>query len=145
MTTTGTLVRLASLFLVASVLGWCVDTFLRSVRRRRVAPIRRIPFSPLYGIACLCLWATPTAIADASAAVQFLAFAAFICAFEYAAGALILRVRGARMWDYRDRYFDVHGHTDLFHFFLWGGLGVIAYRWALPALAPQLGLPPHLR
>ena len=133
-----------ALFLVTSVLGWVVDTVLRSLRRRRFAPIRPAPFSPLYGAVCLCLWAAPAIVGDASRALQFLMFGAFICAFEYVAGFLILQVRGHRMWDYRDRYCHLSGHTDLFHFFLWGALGLLAYRWALPFIARQLGLPAHL-
>jgi uncharacterized membrane protein len=138
------LLQFGSLFLVASVLGWCVDTTLRSVRRRRLAPIRPIPFSPLYGLASLGLWAMPAAVAAAPWPLQFLLFAVSICAFEYCAGTLIFGVRGTRMWDYTDRYLHLHGHTDLFHFFLWGSLGLVAYRWALPALASPLGLPGHL-
>ncbi|MEZ5293661.1 MAG: putative ABC transporter permease [Vicinamibacterales bacterium] len=138
------MLRLCLFFLVASVLGWCVDTLLRSVRRKRFAPIRPVPFSPLYGLASLGLWAMPEGVAAARWPLQFLTFAVGICAFEYVAGAAILRVRGARMWDYTDRHFHLHGHTDLFHFFLWGGLGLLAYRWALPAIAPALGLPGHL-
>lgn len=133
-------VRLAVLFLVASVLGWGVDTTLRSVRRRRFAPIRPVPFSPLYGLATLGLWAAPPAIAAAGWGRQFLVFAVGICLFEYVAGALILYVQGRRMWDYTDRYVHLHGHTDLFHFFLWGTLGVAAYHWVLPRLATLVGL-----
>lgn len=137
--------RLAALFLVASVLGWGVDTVLRSIRRRRFAPIRPAPFSPLYGLASLGLWAAPASIAAAGWLGQFVAFALGICLFEYVAGAAILRVRGRRMWDYTDRYLHVHGHTDVFHFFLWGALGLVAYHSALPALAGLVGLPAHLR
>ena len=138
------MLQLGALFLVASVLGWCVDTALRSARRRRFAPIRRIPFSPLYGFAALGLWAMPASIADVAWPLQFVMFAVSICAFEYVAGTMIFGVRGARMWDYTGRYYHLDGHTDLFHFFLWGSLGLVAYRWALPALAAPLGLPGHL-
>jgi len=133
--------RLGALFLVASVLGWGIDTTLRSLRRRRFAPIRPLPFSPLYGLVTLALWATPPPLASAGWGWQFVAFAFGICAFEYLAGAVILRVRGRRMWDYTDRYWHLHGHTDLFHFGLWGTLGVTAYRSALPVVAGFVGLP----
>lgn len=138
------MLQLGALFLVASVLGWCVDTALRSARRRRFAPIRRVPFSPLYGLASVGLWAMPAPVSTAAWPLQFLAFAVSICAFEYVAGTFILGVRGTRLWDYTDRYYHLDGHTDLFHFFLWGSLGLAAYRWALPALASSLGLPGHL-
>jgi uncharacterized membrane protein len=137
--------RLVALFFVTSVLGWCVDTLLRSVRRRRFSPIRAIPFSPLYGVVCLCLWAAPKAVGAAGWLLQFLVFGTFICTFEYVAGALILGVRGSRIWDYRDRYCHLNGHTDLFHFFLWGALGVLSYRWAIPLIARPLGLPARLQ
>ena len=139
------MLQLGGLFVVASVLGWCVDTALRSVRRRRWAPIRQIPFSPLYGLACLGLWAMPPPVSTTAWPLQFLTFAVTICAFEYVAGTLIFGARGTRMWDYTDRYLHLDGHTDLFHFFLWGSLGLAAYRWALPALAALLGLPAHLQ
>jgi len=99
----------------------------------------------LYGLASLGLWAMPAPVARAGWVVQFLVFAVGICTFEYVAGRAIAAVRGARMWDYTDRYLHLHGHTDLFHFFLWGALGVAAYRWALPPLAMSLGLSGHVQ
>jgi uncharacterized membrane protein len=135
------ILRLSAFFIVASVMGWCVDTTLRSVRRKRFAPIRRAPFSPLYGLGCLLLWAASSGIAGATWVTQFFVFAIFICAFEYVAGALILKLRGRRIWDYTNRHLNLHGHTDLFHFFLWGTLGLVAYRWVLPPLALLVGLP----
>jgi uncharacterized membrane protein len=134
------MLQLTAFFLVASAIGWCVDTTLRSVRRKRFAPIRKVPFSPLYGIGALLVWAAPPAVAGASGGMQFLAFAVFICAFEYVAGALILKLRGRRIWDYTNRHLNLHGHTDVFHFFLWGTLGLVSYRWVLPALASFIGL-----
>jgi uncharacterized membrane protein len=126
------------------VLGWCIDTTMRTIRRWRFAPIRLFPFLPLYGYATVGLWAAPAAIATIGWPLRFLVFALCLCAFEFVAGAIILRVRGARIWDYSDRYFNLQGHTDLFHFFLWGALGLFAYHWALPAVASPLGLPGHL-
>jgi hypothetical protein len=84
-------------------------------------------------------------VADVGWPLQFLMFAVSICAFEYVAGTMILGMRGRRMWDYTDRYLHLDGHTDLFQFFLWGSLGLAAYRWALPALAASVGLPERLQ
>lgn len=136
--------RLAILFLTTSVLGWGVDTALRSARRGHFTPIRRVPFSPLYGLASLGLWSMPARVASMSWLGQFLVFGLGICAFEWVAGELIHKAQGVRMWDYTDRHLHLRGHTDVFHFFLWGALGLVAFRWVLPPVAMSLGLPGRL-
>ena len=136
--------RLLLFFLVCSVGGWCFDTFLRSVRRKRWAPIRKLPFSPLDGAGSFAVLFHPAfAFAPSGglrAVIEFLYFAILFCVFELCAGEIILRARGARIWDYRDRHLNVRGHTDLFHFFLWGTTGVVGLRFLLRPLAQLLGL-----
>ncbi|MBX3193364.1 MAG: putative ABC transporter permease [Labilithrix sp.] len=136
--------RLLLFFVVCSVGGWCFDTLLRSVRRKRWAPIRKLPFSPLYGTASFAVLFHPAfAFAPSDrlrAVVEFLYFGVLFCVFELLAGEIILFARGSRIWDYRDRYLNVRGHTDLFHFFLWGTSGLVGLRFLLRPLARLLGL-----
>lgn len=44
--------------------------------------------------------------------VELLSFAVVFSAFEYAAGAAILAATGRRIWDYRERRLNLHGHID---------------------------------
>ena len=139
-----TMGKLFLLFLLCSTGGWVFDTFLRSVRRKRWAPIRLIPFSPLYGIASFAVVYSPHFNFDSlpivQIAVEFLYFGILFCSFEFIAGALILRQQGKRMWDYSTRYFNIHGHTDLFHFFLWGTVGVLGLHYLCLPVTELLGL-----
>lgn len=134
------IVRIVGFFLLASVIGFGIDTALRSVRRRRFAPVRKIPFSPLYGLAGLAILYLPPGLSDGSLALVWLYFALAFCTLEYVAGALILRISGRRIWDYTDRHLHLHGHTDLFHFFLWGTIGTVCRVWAVGPVAGLFGL-----
>ena len=134
--------KLGLYFLVFSLLGWCLDTLLRSLRRKRWAPIRAVPFSPLYGLCSFIFLFMPRPVERAHWPIQFLFFAIAFAGFEYLAGALILRLSGRRIWDYRDRILHLHGHTDLFHFLLWGAVGVFTLRCVVPTVAGLIGLEP---
>lgn len=127
-------------FVLASVIGFVIDTTLRSVRRRRFAPIRKVPFSPLYGLGGFAILFVPEAVAGAPLPLLFLYYSVGFCALEYVAGVLILALRGSRIWDYTDRYYNLHGHTDLFHFFLWGFVGVVCRLWIVGPVAGVVGL-----
>ena len=134
------LLQLFAYFLICSVLGFCIDTVLRSIRRKRFAPFRKIPFSPLFGLCAFALLKLPAGVEDQGILAVFLYYALVFCTFEYIAGALILKIRGERLWTYQDRHFNLHGHTDLFHFFLWGGVGLACRLWAVGPVAGLVGL-----
>lgn len=134
------LLKLLGFFGLASLIGFAIDTTLRSVRRKRFAPVRKMPFSPLYGLGGFAVLFVPVAVRDAPLAALFLYYAVGFCLLEYVAGVLILKVRGARIWDYRQRYYNIHGHTDLFHFFLWGVVGVTCRLWVVGPVAGVVGL-----
>ena len=132
-------VALSLYFLIFSIIGWGFDTFLRSVRRKRWAPIRKIPFSPLYGAGALMILWSPVPIREANPVIQFLAFGFVFCFYEWVAGAAILKVLGKRIWDYSERNFNLAGHTDLFHFFIWGLVGAVTINWVDPAVRAWMG------
>lgn len=127
-------------FVMASMIGFVIDTTLRSVRRRRFAPIRKVPFSPLYGLGGFAILCVPSGVASGPLPALFLYYSVAFCTLEYVAGVLILALRGTRVWDYRDRYYNLHGHTDLFHFFLWGLVGVVCRLWIVGPVAGLVGL-----
>lgn len=134
------LLQLLGFFIISSVIGFGIDTTLRSIRRKRFAPVRKVPFSPLYGLCAFALLALPDAVESMGLAAIFLYYSVCFCTVEYISGALILKFRGTRIWDYRDRHFHLHGHTDLFHFFLWGAVGLVCRLWGVGPVAGLVGI-----
>jgi uncharacterized membrane protein len=133
-----TLFQLALYFVIASIIGWHIDTAIRCIRRRRT-PIRKIPFSPLYGVASLTLRFMPSAVREWPWYGQHLYFATAFSLVEYVAGVLILAITGKRIWDYRDRFMNLQGHVDVQHFFLWGAVGLVGMRVLDPLVMRLIG------
>ncbi|MEM7672631.1 MAG: putative ABC transporter permease [Verrucomicrobiota bacterium] len=133
------LLNLSLYFIIFSIIGWCLDTFMRCVRRKRWAPSRNFPFLPMYGIGSLLILWSPPILREINPIVQFLIFGFVFCFYEWIAGVAILRFLGKRLWDYRERDFNLAGHTDLFHFFIWGMVGVITINWVDPAVRAWMG------
>ena len=131
--------RYLLVLLGAGVGGWSGEAlwFLLSKRRVYVQTyFKRVPFSPVWALAgglslVLARWLHGQRLGR-----KALAYYLVLNGFEYLAGALELRVRGARSWDYaRNTRWHLHGHVDLPHSLTWMGLALLGDR----VLAPRLG------
>lgn len=126
----------SSIFIVYSILGWGVDTFVRSIQAGHYVfmNILGIPFSPMYGCgALLVLWINRY-IQQWQMYQQFVCYFLMLGTYEYFGGVLSEWLLGYRLWEYSHIPLNVHGHTDVFHAIAWAVLALCVVRVFHPFL-----------
>lgn len=123
-------------FLFYSVLGWGVDTAVRSLQTGVFTSDNGlgIPFSPMYGLAGLLVIWGHRYIRHWHIAVQFLVYASVSALYEYLGGWISLWLVGRRLWDYSEYPLNVQGYTDPIHAIGWGLLCLLTVYWIQPRL-----------
>ena len=127
---------LAILFTVYSAAGWVLDSFWRSVTDHKFerGGFSFLPLCPVYGVgAFVALW-IESMTRQLPIPLEGLIMGLALAALEYATGRLWLAIAGHRLWNYKKTLLNIGGHTDLFHFFVWGILGMILVRVVNPWL-----------
>jgi hypothetical protein len=112
-------------FLFGGALGWIIDTLDRSIDRRHFTEgsAFHIPFLPIYGFGgVLLVLANP--ILPQNIFLSFLYIGILMGALEYLGGLYCEYVLKRRLWNYKSKY-NIQGHTDLYHAFAWGALGLL--------------------
>ena len=91
------------------------------------------PFSPIYGMGGVLFTVFLNLLRDRNPLLQFVIAGVVGASFEYFAGWFWESAFGIVAWSYYQQPFNV-GHTSLFMAFVWGAVGVIWIRWALPVV-----------
>lgn len=100
------------------------------------------PFSPIYGFGALLMTLALNRFHNAPVAVIFLVSAAIGGAFEYFVSWFMEYAFGAVAWDYTGTFLNINGRTNFMFMCMWGVLGVVWVRLALPALLHTVNLIP---
>ena len=90
-----------------------------------------LPLCPVYGLGAAVLSALPELV-TANLPLLFLGGALSATVIEYAAAVFYETVWHVRFWDYSDCFGSVQGRICLPFALIWGVLGVVLVRWALP-------------
>lgn len=90
-----------------------------------------LPLCPVYGLGAAVLSALPDPVTT-SLPLLFLACALSATAVEYAAAVFYETAWHVRFWDYSDCFGSVQGRICLPFALIWGALGIVLVRWALP-------------
>ena len=128
--------HLVWLFLLVSFVGLVGETivsFILDGRWESRAGFVVGPFSPLYGLGALLITLAVNPLRGRSWTVQFLAAGLVGGALEYFAGWFFETRYGIVAWSYIDQPFNLHGHTSLAMFALWGVLGIVWVNGMLPS------------
>jgi len=129
-TTVGAVVAKAALFGSA---GWAGENLLYGPRYSPVFQGHKVPLLPVYAAGGLAVIAAAPHLAARSVLLRAVVYAAIGTGIEYAACQLDRRVFDARSWDYGD-VDDLAEKTDgcvsWRHTALWGGLGLLAEKFA---------------
>lgn len=91
------------------------------------------PFSPIYGIGGLATFALSHLMQDKPLPVACLAFAVTGGAVEFAVSFVLQNAFGILAWDYTGTLLSIDGRTNGYFMFMWGVLGVLCMRFAVPA------------
>lgn len=100
------------------------------------------PFSPIYGFGALLMTLALNRFHNAPVAVVFLVSALIGGAFEYFVSWFMEYAFGAVAWDYTGTFLNINGRTNFMFMCMWGALGVVWVRLALPALLHTVNLIP---
>lgn len=100
------------------------------------------PFSPIYGIGGLAVFALSRVARVVPLPAAFCIFAAAGGAVEFAASFVLENAFGIVAWDYSDTFLSVGGRTNGYFMLMWGVLGVACMRLLVPvfdrAIMPAL-------
>ena len=91
------------------------------------------PFSPIYGLGGVLITVFLNLLRDRNVGLLFLVAAIVGASFEYFAGWFWESSFGIVAWSYYNQPFNV-GHTSLFMACVWGLVGVLWMRFALPVI-----------
>lgn len=113
--------------------GWAGENILYGPRYSPVFQGHKVPFLPVYAAGGLAVIATAPRIATQPALIRALVYAALGTAIEYAGCQLDRKVFDGRSWDYGEidgLAESTDGCISWRHAALWGGLGLLAEKFA---------------
>ena len=125
------------IFVVCSIAGLSIETvvsFFRDGQWESRAGFVFGPLSPIYGVGCVLITAALNRLYARRAIVQFLVAGIAGASFEYFAGWFFEAAFGIVAWSYEGQPFNFHGHTSLLMAGVWGAIGVLWMRFALPTI-----------
>jgi len=132
------------IFVIASVVGLFAEvvvSYFADGRWESRAGLVFGPFSPIYGMGAVLFTVFLNLLRDKHPLVQFLIAGVVGASFEYFAGWFWESAFGIVAWSYYQQPFNV-GHTSLFMACVWGVIGTVWIRWALPAVMRLIDLIP---
>lgn len=133
--------KLAFLFFVGSVIGWCIELVFRrffsssNPERKWINPgFCTGPYLPLYGTG-LCILYLIASLEKYSIIsnpilnkiMLFAAMAVLMTVIEYIAGIFCLKVLKVRLWDYSDMWGNIQGIICPLFSLFWAILGALYY------------------
>lgn len=146
------LLRLAFLFFIGALSGWCLEVMFRKFFSSDNPEHRWInpgfctgPYLPIYGFGLCALYLIssvesyiPIASEGLRMTVLFLIMAASTTAMEYVAGVFCLKFAKLRLWDYSDRWGNVQGIICPLFTLFWTILGILYYYFIHPHILNSL-------
>ncbi len=133
------------IFVVASILGLLFENTFHELYYHAYqdrAGLLFGPFSPIYGIGAVLMTLSLNRLHDANVVLLFFASALIGGAFEYAASWFMQLAFGAVSWDYSGMWLSIGGRTCGLFMAVWGVMGVLWMKLALPALLRVVNLIP---
>ena len=133
------------IFTVASILGLLFENTFHELYYhgyQNRAGLLFGPFSPIYGVGAVLMTLALNRLHGANVLVIFLISAVIGGAFEYAASWFMQLAFGVTAWDYTGMWLSVGGRTCGLFMAVWGVLGTLWVKVALPLLLRLANLIP---
>ena len=113
-------------FLIYSVLGWIMESIIRSVLEKKIinTGFLKGPVCPIYGIGAIIMLLFLERFQDNIIALFFIAVVV-LTAWEYFVGVLLEKLFHTKYWDYSHQKFNFQGRICLTNSIFWGVLGVV--------------------
>lgn len=120
-----TIVQWIAFFYIYSFLGWCIESTIVSVSKRKLTNRGFVtgPMLPLYGFGALTILLSTLWVRDNYILVYLCGMIAATC-LEYVTGVVMEAMFNMRYWDYSDKKFNINGYICLKSSLFWGVLSV---------------------
>lgn len=96
------------------------------------------PFSPIYGIGGMCITAVASPLRNKPLPALFFVFCITGGLVEYIVSFVLEFAFGITAWDYTGSFLAIDGRTNAYFMFMWGFLGLICAKVAVPAFEKYL-------
>lgn len=115
-------------FIVFSILGW-IGAFLFSsayAGKWKNESFFKFPFAPVYGFGALLLFFMQDFMSGVGSLFwSFWIYATVLTFFEFGSSIFCRKILKRKIWNYENNFMNLGGHVDLYHFVLWGLLGLL--------------------
>lgn len=127
------LFEILTYFIIYSVLGWIMESTVRSVSERRIinTGFLKGPCCPIYGIGAIIMFLFFNSFEDKPIILFFLAII-ILTLWEYLVGVLLEKLFNTKYWDYSNQKFNFQGRICLVNSICWGILGVAFTKYIHP-------------
>jgi uncharacterized membrane protein len=125
-----------TIFALASVLGWILESFYRSINteKRLINPgFLSGPYLPLYGFGVLSLSAI--SYLEINLIIKILLFAISTTLLKFITGIIFINYYKIKLWDYSDRFLNFKGIIAPIFTFYWTFLSLIFYHFIYPLVS----------
>jgi len=121
-----TIIQWIAFFMIYSFLGWCIESTLVSVSKKKLVNRGFLngPILPLYGFGSIIMLLSTLWIKDNIVFVYIFGTVLATC-LEYITGASMEAMLHIKYWDYSDKKFNLNGYICLKSSFFWGLLTVL--------------------
>lgn len=121
-----TLTQWIAFFFIYSFLGWCIESTIVSVTRRKLVNrgFLRGPMLPLYGSGAVIMLVS-TLWAKDNFVLVYVCGLLSATLLEYVTGAAMEAMFNMRYWDYSSKKFNIKGYICLKSSLFWGFLAVV--------------------
>lgn len=131
---------LALLFLIGSVLGWCLELLFRRFvsSKRWINPgFLNGPYLPLYGFGVIAMYLI-CSIPIEQIWAKILIIFVMMTLIEYITGLIFIKGMKIKLWDYSNRFGNIQGIICPTFSVIWGAIGVFFLFVVYPALTRAL-------
>ena len=133
------------IFVIGSIIGICVETLYQIIvfdRYEVRAGLVWGPFSPIYGLGGVLFTVALNRFWDKNVIVIFLTAVLLGTSLEFCSSLIMESCFGLVAWDYSGTFGSIQGRTNFAFGLMWGVLGLLWVRLALPLVLKLIDLIP---
>lgn len=127
---------LVAIFFLYSLIGWVIDTAVRSLdaKRFKSGNFLPLPLCPIYGVGVVSVLLLHDILPPLPILLEGLIYGILCATMELITGLVFLHVFHRRLWVYKGGILNIANFTDLLHVFIWSSLSLFMLYVLQPAI-----------